>query len=71
MASVNQARMPLLDHLRELRKRVLRSAIAVLVAFTGGWYFYDVIYYHFIPFVYILNTYYTRFFIKVNTIFYV
>jgi sec-independent protein translocase protein TatC len=41
MASVNEARMPLLDHLRELRKRVLRSAIAVLVAFTGGWYFYD------------------------------
>ncbi|NDA44791.1 MAG: twin-arginine translocase subunit TatC, partial [Actinobacteria bacterium] len=33
--------MPLLDHLRELRKRVLRSAIAVLVAFAGGWYFYD------------------------------
>ena len=41
MASVNEARMPLLDHLRELRKRVLRSAIAVLVAFGGGWYFYD------------------------------
>jgi len=41
MASVNEARMPLLDHLRELRKRVLRSAIAVLVAFSGGWYFYD------------------------------
>jgi sec-independent protein translocase protein TatC len=33
--------MPLLDHLRELRKRVLRSAIAVLVAFGGGWYFYN------------------------------
>ena len=41
MASVNEARMPLLDHLRELRKRVLRSTIAVLVAFGGGWYFYD------------------------------
>jgi sec-independent protein translocase protein TatC len=41
MASVNEARMPLLDHLREFRKRVLRSAIAVLVAFGGGWYFYD------------------------------
>jgi sec-independent protein translocase protein TatC len=33
--------MPLLDHLRELRKRVLSSAIAVLVAFGAGWYFYN------------------------------
>lgn len=33
--------MPLLDHLRELRKRVLRSAVAVLVAFVGGWYLYN------------------------------
>jgi sec-independent protein translocase protein TatC len=41
MAPANEARMPLLDHLRELRKRVLRSAIAVLVAFVGGWYFYN------------------------------
>jgi len=41
MAPANEARMPLLDHLRELRKRVLRSAIAVLVAFSGGWYFYN------------------------------
>ena len=43
MASATEARMPLLDHLRELRKRVLRSAIAVLVAFSGGWYFYNTI----------------------------
>ena len=41
MAPANEARMPLLDHLRELRKRVLRSAIAVLVAFGAGWYFYN------------------------------
>ena len=41
MAPANEARMPLLDHLRELRKRVLRSAIAVLIAFGGGWYFYN------------------------------
>lgn len=33
--------MPLLDHFRELRKRVLRSAIAVLIAFGGGWHFYN------------------------------
>ncbi len=41
MAPATEARMPLLDHLRELRKRVLRAAIAVLVAFCGGWYFYN------------------------------
>lgn len=41
MASASEARMPLLDHLREARKRVLRSAVAVLVAFTAGWYFYN------------------------------
>jgi len=41
MAPANEARMPLLDHLREARKRVLRSAIAVLIAFGGGWYFYN------------------------------
>ena len=41
MASANEARMPLLDHLRELRKRVLRSVLAILVAFVGGWYFYN------------------------------
>ena len=33
--------MPLIDHLRELRKRVLSSAIAIVVAFGGGWYFYN------------------------------
>lgn len=41
MASASEARMPLLDHFRELRQRVLRSAIAVLLAFGGGWYFYN------------------------------
>lgn len=33
--------MPLIDHLRELRKRVLSSAIGIVVAFGGGWYFYN------------------------------
>lgn len=33
--------MPLIDHLRELRRRVLNSAIAIVVAFGGGWYFYN------------------------------
>lgn len=43
MASPNEGRMPLLDHLRELRRRVLVSAIAVIVAFCGGWFFYNTI----------------------------
>jgi sec-independent protein translocase protein TatC len=34
-------RMPLLDHLRELRKRIMRSAIAILVFSTVGWFFYN------------------------------
>src|SRR5215469_11010104 len=33
-----EARMPLLEHLRELRNRVVRCAIAVTVASVGGWY---------------------------------
>ncbi|MCX6443146.1 MAG: twin-arginine translocase subunit TatC [Actinobacteria bacterium] len=41
MAPPHEARMPLLEHLRELRKRVLRSAIAVVIAFGVGWYFYN------------------------------
>jgi sec-independent protein translocase protein TatC len=41
MASASQERMPLIDHLRELRKRVLKSAVAVLVVFVGGWYLYN------------------------------
>ena len=40
MAS-SQGQMPLIDHLRELRRRVLNSAIAIVVAFGGGWYFYN------------------------------
>jgi sec-independent protein translocase protein TatC len=41
MASKRQGQMPLIDHLRELRKRVLSSAIAIVVAFGAGWYFYN------------------------------
>ncbi|CAB4582926.1 unannotated protein [freshwater metagenome] len=41
MASISDARMPLLDHLRELRKRVFRAAIAIVLASFVGWYFYN------------------------------
>ena len=32
--------MPILEHLRELRKRVVRSAIAISIAGIIGWVFY-------------------------------
>ena len=41
MASASQERMPLIDHLRELRKRILKSVIAIFVVFIGGWYLYN------------------------------
>jgi len=43
MASSQDARMPLLDHLRELRKRVVRASVAILLASGFGWYFYNLI----------------------------
>ncbi|CAB4861069.1 MAG: twin-arginine translocase subunit TatC [Actinobacteria bacterium] len=43
MASQSDARMPLLDHLRELRKRVFRASVAIVSASTVGWYFYNTI----------------------------
>jgi sec-independent protein translocase protein TatC len=33
--------MPLLDHLRELRKRIMRSAIAITLSSIVGWVFYN------------------------------
>lgn len=33
--------MPLLEHLREFRRRVVRSSITILVASGFGWYFYN------------------------------
>jgi len=35
--------MPLLDHLREFRKRIVRAAIAIFLASGIGWYFYNTI----------------------------
>jgi sec-independent protein translocase protein TatC len=36
-----EGRMPLMDHLRELRNRVVKIAIAVLAGAIVGWVFYD------------------------------
>jgi len=41
MATSSGGRMPLLDHLRELRKRIMRSAIAITLASFVGWIFYN------------------------------
>lgn len=41
MAGAKSARMPLLEHLREFRKRVVRSAIAIVLAAIIGWFFYN------------------------------
>ena len=43
MATPVGGRMPLLEHLRELRKRVFKSSIAVIVGFGVGWAFYNTI----------------------------
>ncbi|HEY2832547.1 MAG TPA: twin-arginine translocase subunit TatC [Sporichthyaceae bacterium] len=34
-------RMPLMEHLRELRRRLVRSLIAIIIGAVAGWYFYD------------------------------
>ena len=34
-------RMPLIEHLREFRKRVVRSAIAISLGSVIGWFFYN------------------------------
>ena len=41
MASISDARMPLLEHLRELRKRGFRAAIVIVLASGFGWFFYN------------------------------
>lgn len=38
---VTAGRMPLLEHLRELRRRVVRSSLIILLASGIGWYFYN------------------------------
>ena len=41
MAGAKSARMPLLEHLREFRKRIVRSVSAILLAALIGWFFYN------------------------------
>ena len=41
MSTSSGGRMPLLDHLRELRKRIMRSAFAILLFSIMGWYYYN------------------------------
>jgi sec-independent protein translocase protein TatC len=43
MASNNAARMPLLDHLREFRKRIFRASFAIFLGSISGWVFYNTI----------------------------
>ena len=34
-------KMPLLDHIREFRDRLIRSSFAVLIGSIGGWFYYQ------------------------------
>ena len=39
MATPDGGRMPLIEHLRELRRRVVKSTLAIMVGFGIGWTF--------------------------------
>lgn len=41
---LDEGRMPFLEHLRELRKRVRNAAIFFLIGVAGSWYFADALY---------------------------
>jgi sec-independent protein translocase protein TatC len=43
MASQTRGTMPLLDHLRELRSRVIKSALAIFALAAVGWIYYNTI----------------------------
>jgi sec-independent protein translocase protein TatC len=40
MATPNNGRMPLIEHFRELRKRVVRASVAILIGTAVSWAFY-------------------------------
>jgi sec-independent protein translocase protein TatC len=41
MAATSGGRMPLLEHFRELRNRVVKSALAISLGAIVGWFFYN------------------------------
>ena len=41
MAATSSGRMPLLDHLREFRKRLFRAVFVIVVGAIIGWFFYN------------------------------
>jgi sec-independent protein translocase protein TatC len=41
MAASNGGRMPLIEHLRELRRRVFKSAVAITIGGVIGWIYYN------------------------------
>jgi sec-independent protein translocase protein TatC len=41
MAAPDGGRMPLIEHLRELRRRVFKSSIAIVIGFFFGWVLYN------------------------------
>ena len=43
MSAHEGGRMPLIEHFRDLRKRVVRAAIAIVLASGVGWFFYNTI----------------------------
>ncbi|MFZ8909243.1 MAG: twin-arginine translocase subunit TatC [Candidatus Nanopelagicales bacterium] len=43
-ASGGDSAMPLVEHLRELRSRVLKASVAIVLAMVVGWIYYDAIF---------------------------
>jgi sec-independent protein translocase protein TatC len=41
MAATSGGRMPLLEHFRELRNRVVKSALVIIIGSVFGWFFYN------------------------------
>jgi sec-independent protein translocase protein TatC len=46
MAATSSGRMPLLDHLREFRKRLFRAVLVITMGAILGWFFYNPIITH-------------------------